>query len=87
MIAALARLLVLPAAAQPLTNPAIFGKSGFGAGAWIVGLIAGFVVFSLLKRLGDELRWRKGKPALGHACVALGAVAGAAVFYAVVFKL
>lgn len=88
MILKFAALAATAASAQPLANPAMFSRNGgTGVGAVVVGSVGALVVFFVAKNIGDELRWRKGKSVIGHACVAAGAVAGAALFYAVVFKL
>lgn len=82
--AGLTALLALPAAAQPVANPASFGTK---FGAVTVGVVLAVLVFLPFKTKGFELRWRRNRPALGRAVVALGACAAMAVFYIVVFKL
>ncbi len=83
----LTMLGALPAAAQPLSNPAIFARRGFGLGGFVVGAFVGGIVFALFKNAGDRLRWRQGKPMLGKAVITAGAAAGLVLFYAIAFKL
>ena len=75
------------ASAQPLTNPAIFGRSGSGLGSVVVGLVVGGVVFAALKNAGEETRFRTGKPGVEKAFTIGGAVAGLAILGACVFVL
>lgn len=82
--AALAVLGALTASAQPVANPASFGTKFGGV---TVGAVLAVLVFIPFKNKGFELRWRRNRPVLGRALVALGAVAGAAVFYIVVFRM
>lgn len=79
--------LSVPAAAQPLTNPAIFGRGGTSLGGVVVGLVAGGAVFAALKQAGESARFRTGKPGVEKAFTAGGAVAGLAILYACVFVL
>jgi hypothetical protein len=75
------------AAAQPMTNPAIFARGGVGLGGIVVGAVVGGVAFAALKSAGEEARFRTGKPAVEKAFVAGGAVAGLAIFCVCAFVL
>lgn len=77
----------IPAAAQPMTDPRIFGKRGFGLGGIVVGAVVGGLAFAAFKHAGEEARFRTGKPGVEKALIAGGAVVGLAIFGLCAFVL
>lgn len=79
--------LAASAAAQPMTNPAIFGRGGTDLGGIVAGTLIGGLAFFGLKNIADEVRWRTGKPVLEKMLLSAGAVIGLAIFGVCVFVL
>jgi hypothetical protein len=48
---------------QPATNPSTVSKGlPNWTGAFVVALIVGAIIFSILKGIGSNLTWKTGKP-------------------------